>query len=56
MKQGGAAVSDKHANFIVNSGTATLADVRDLIAQMGRAVLEECGVALEREVLIWGRR
>ena len=49
---GGAAVSEKHAGFIVNRGGATCADVSALIAEIQRRVLEETGVRLETEVRV----
>jgi len=51
---GGARFSTKHANFIVNEGTATAQDVTDLIEAAKRRVLEVCGVRLEEEVCIVG--
>lgn len=51
---GGAYVSDKHANFIINDGTATAADIEQLIAQVRRVVLEQHGVALTPEVRVIG--
>jgi len=54
-KVGGAEVSTKHANFIVNSGGATLEDVTALIARMREAVLDSSGVELETEVKLWAR-
>ena len=47
---GGAEVSPMHANYFVNTGTATAADVRRLIAHARARVQEEFGVALETEV------
>ncbi len=47
---GGAAVSEKHAGFIVNLGGATCADVRKLIGIIQETVLRETGVRLECEV------
>ncbi len=47
---GGARVSEKHAGFIVNTGGATAADVRTLIADIRADVLEKTGIALECEV------
>ena len=55
LRVGDAAVSDKHANFIVNHGGATMTDVQALIAEMRRRVHEEHGVELEREVKVWSR-
>ena len=51
---GGAQVSPKHANFIVNMGNARAADIRALIEKVQATVLERYGVALEREVIYWG--
>ncbi len=51
---GGACVSDKHANFIVNTGTATAGDIEALIAQVQATVAREQGVTLVREVRIVG--
>jgi UDP-N-acetylmuramate dehydrogenase len=47
---GGAMFSAKHANWIVNDGTATAANVRELIATAQRRVYERFGVELRREV------
>jgi UDP-N-acetylmuramate dehydrogenase len=47
---GGAEVSTLHANFIVNRGDATAADVASLLAQVRREVAERFGVELELEV------
>lgn len=52
---GGAQVSERHANFIVNRGGARAADVIALIKQVGRAVQEKTGVTLELELKIVGR-
>ena len=49
---GGAAVSEKHAGFIVNLGGATFADVTALIREVRRRVFEQTGVLLEPEVKI----
>ena len=51
---GGAMVSPKHANFIVNAGEARASDIERLIALVREKVLERTGVALEREVRIIG--
>ncbi len=53
---GGAQVSTKHANFIINLGHATAADVESMIAHMKATVLAQTGVALVREVKIIGNR
>ncbi|MEZ4317662.1 MAG: UDP-N-acetylmuramate dehydrogenase [Myxococcota bacterium] len=47
---GGAMVSPKHANFIVNTGGATAADIRRVIELVQRTVHEQLGVELVREV------
>ncbi len=51
---GGAQVSEKHANFIVNTGEATADDIERLIAHVRDTVLREQGVELQREVKIIG--
>jgi UDP-N-acetylmuramate dehydrogenase len=48
---GDAQVSRKHANFILNQGRATAAQVKALVAQIQEAVWRSHGVALEREVV-----
>ena len=47
---GGAQVSEKHANFIVNTGGATYADVMTLIDRVKDAVMQSHGVDLELEI------
>lgn len=51
---GGAAVSEKHANFIVASPGATAADVTELIRVVQERVRSAFGVELEREVHLVG--
>ena len=51
---GGAQVSMKHANFIINTGAATAADIESMIAHMQTAVKAKTGVVLVREVKIVG--
>ncbi|WP_298207033.1 UDP-N-acetylmuramate dehydrogenase [Ferrovum sp.] len=53
---GGAEVSWKHANFIVNQGQATATDIEALIAEMQSRILAEKGVRLHPEVRIVGER
>lgn len=54
---GGARVSEKHANFIVNpKGLASAADIENLIGHVRNVVLEKHGVALIAEVRIIGER
>jgi len=47
---GGAMISDVHANFIVNTGSATSADVMALVTTAREAVLARFGIELELEV------
>jgi UDP-N-acetylmuramate dehydrogenase len=49
-REGGAEVSELHANFIVNRGDARAADVAALLARVRRAVADRFGVELELEV------
>jgi UDP-N-acetylmuramate dehydrogenase len=51
---GGARVSPTHANFIVNDGTATSAEIRLLIRQCQAAVRERFGVELREEIVYIG--
>ena len=50
---GGAAVSEKHAGFVVNLGNATSADVLALVEQVKTIVQERSGVTLTPEIRIW---
>ena len=51
---GGAQVSPKHANFIVNVGDCTALDIELLIRHMKDVVIEKQGVALQQEVKVIG--
>jgi UDP-N-acetylmuramate dehydrogenase len=51
---GGAQVSEKHANFIVNIGSANALDIELLIKHMRETVQEKQGVVLQQEVKIIG--
>ena len=51
---GDAIVSDKHANFIINRGSATAADIESLIGLVRDSVAEFSGTTLEPEVRIIG--
>jgi len=51
---GSACVSQKHANFIVNTGGAKAVDVETLINHVAKTVEEQQGVRLKREVHIVG--
>lgn len=55
MNIGGAAVSEKHAGFIVNTGNATCEDIKRLIDKVRSEVLLRTGVTLEPEVIFVGR-
>lgn len=51
---GGARVSDKHCGFIINTGTATAADIREVIEEVQERVKERFQVTLEPEVIFLG--
>ena len=51
---GDAQVSEKHCGFVVNTGHATAADVRELMRQIQEKVQEQFGVRLEPEVRFLG--
>lgn len=51
---GGAEVSEKHANFIVNAGGATAADIENLINEVRAVVRQQTGIDLHPEVKIIG--
>jgi UDP-N-acetylmuramate dehydrogenase len=53
---GGAMISPRHANFIVNVGSARAADIEALIDLAQHAVREKFGIELVREVRIIGER
>jgi UDP-N-acetylmuramate dehydrogenase len=55
VKMGGALVSDIHANFIINDGTATTRDIQELISLIKKKVEEQFGIALAEEVKIIGQ-
>jgi UDP-N-acetylmuramate dehydrogenase len=55
LRIGGAQVSPKHANFIVNLGGATADDVLALMAEMRDRVQERFGTELEPEIRVVGR-
>ena len=50
---GGAAVSEKHAGFVVNLGNATAADVRCLLKTVSDKVYDATQIRLEPEIRIW---
>ncbi len=54
LRHGGARFSEKHANFVENTGEASTSDVLELMAEGRRRVYERFGVELEPEVQILG--
>jgi UDP-N-acetylmuramate dehydrogenase len=50
---GDAQVSDRHANFFINAGQASAADMLSLIANVRERVRAGYGVNLENEVVVW---
>ena len=55
LRVGDAEVSEKHAGFIINRGSATAEDIMKLIEEVKRRVYEHSGVMLEEEVRLIGR-
>ncbi|HUI74957.1 MAG TPA: UDP-N-acetylmuramate dehydrogenase [Candidatus Acidoferrum sp.] len=53
LSVGGARVSERHANFFVNTGEAAAGDMLALIADVRERVRRAYGVTLENEVVIW---
>jgi len=56
LKHGRAMVSEKHCNFLINTGGATAADIEDLGETVRSRVREATGVDLEWEIRRLGRR
>ncbi len=54
LRHGGAQISPRHGNFIVNAGDATAGDVRAVAEEIKRRVLDRFGVQLEEEVIYAG--
>lgn len=54
-RRGGAVISERHGNFLVNRGGASAADVFGLIEEIRALVAERSGVVLEHEVKLWRR-
>src|SRR5579864_76037 len=50
---GDARVSDRHANFFVNAGHASCADMLGLVAEVRQRVHAKYGIELENEVILW---
>jgi UDP-N-acetylmuramate dehydrogenase len=55
LTRGGARVSEKHANFLINTGNATAADLEGLGEEVRRRVFENSGIILEWEIKRVGR-
>ncbi len=55
LKMGGAQVSEKHTNFLLNTGDATSADIEGLGEEVKRRVYENSGIELEWEIQRVGR-
>ncbi len=53
LKVGGAVVSEKHANFIVNTGNATSTDILELIKVIKETIKKKHDISLEEEIHIW---
>ncbi len=56
FKMGGAQISPKHSNFIVNNGGASCADVLFLIETAKKKVFENSGIRLQQEVILMSPR
>lgn len=54
MMRGGAQVSEKHCNFLINTGTATAADLERLTQDLIRQVYEHSGITLTPEIRFIG--
>jgi UDP-N-acetylmuramate dehydrogenase len=50
IRRGGAMISDKHANFLINNGDATAADIEGLGEEVRARVLAKTGITLEWEI------
>ncbi|HET7594773.1 MAG TPA: UDP-N-acetylmuramate dehydrogenase [Stellaceae bacterium] len=55
LARGGAMISEKHANFLINTGSASAADLEGLGEEVRRRVRESCGVTLDWEIRRIGR-
>jgi len=53
---GGAFISEKHGNFLMNDGTATMKDVLELCLEIQQAVFAKFQIKLEREVALIGEK
>jgi UDP-N-acetylmuramate dehydrogenase len=55
LKRGDAQVSEKHTNFLINTGAATAADLEGLGEEVRRRVFEQSGISLDWEIKRVGR-
>lgn len=56
LRVGGAQVSELHCNFIINTGSATAAEIEELIVELCDRVFQKTGVILEKELIIFGKK
>lgn len=49
---GGAQISEKHPNFIVNRGNATFEDISNILKLVKKTIKEKYDIALEEEIII----
>ena len=49
---GGAQISEKHPNFIINRGTATFRDISEILKLVKKTISEKYGINLEEEIII----
>lgn len=50
LSRGGAQISEKHCNFLINTGTATSADLEGLAEEVRQRVLDKTGISLQWEI------
>jgi len=55
-KRGGAQMSPKHPNFLINTGGATAADIEELGEEVRKRVFDRSGIALEWEIMRIGEK
>ncbi|MEM1075239.1 MAG: UDP-N-acetylmuramate dehydrogenase [Pseudomonadota bacterium] len=55
-RRGGAQMSEKHSNFMINTGDATAADLEDLGEEVRKKVYDSSGITLEWEIMRVGER
>ncbi|PCI47370.1 MAG: UDP-N-acetylenolpyruvoylglucosamine reductase [Alphaproteobacteria bacterium] len=56
LRVGGAMVSEKHCNFLINTGNATAGDIEELGEEIRRRVMNNSGIGLKWEIRIVGRK